>query len=131
MVWAHAAADVQDIVLPLDQSGWHKVYLGLWNPDHAHDGEAVPRGKFTSDEGYRILNLGGSPDTPERTSIIEVFVDERDLTDQDLVFSKSFGPRGKSAYFAYVKLVPMSDEEIAQAVADKTQPRPRNLIATI
>ena len=131
MIGASSFVEAPDVTLPLNVSGWHAVYVGYWNPFYVYDGGAAIRLKF-SDEPYFIrIEEGPPPFEPHATFIKEALFMVADLTDRDLVVGKDNGPFAKKAYVAYVKLVPLRDEEVAAEEADRNRTETRILQAAI
>ncbi|MBM3477455.1 MAG: hypothetical protein FJX75_29650 [Armatimonadetes bacterium] len=139
MVGAASYVEAPDITLPLGLSGWHAVYLGFWNPYHAYDGGTTIKARLTGDPGFvRIkepeprleYEMKGSRYV-SHTSLKEVFLTNADLTGRDLVLGKVCGPFGEKLYVAYVKLVPLSPEEVTALQAQRAQTDARTLVGSI
>ena len=65
------------------------------------------------------------------THIKEAPFKTADLTGRTLQFGKVRGPFAKKAYIAYVKLVPLTDQEVADLQADRARKETRVLQANI
>jgi len=131
MVVAGSYIDAPQLTLPLRAKGWHAVYVGYWNPEFAYDGTPVFKLKLTGEPAFRQFHSGASPDSQEATFLREVYVRTDDLTNKDLVIAKPNGPLGKSAYLAYVKLIPLTPDQEKQIKQDRLRTDTRNLVATI
>ncbi|HJN17990.1 MAG TPA: family 10 glycosylhydrolase [Armatimonadota bacterium] len=131
MIGAASFIDAPDVTLPVDADGWHAVYIGYWNPYYAYDGGTVVKVRLSDAPCFRRFREGNSSRSQTETAIREVYVDAADLTGQDIVLGKAGGPIGQKAYIAYIKLVPLSDEEIAEIQADRADTATRRLTATI
>ncbi len=131
MIAAASFIDAPEVTLPLNASGWHTIRLGYWNPEFAYDGTPVLKVKLSGDAAFRQIHAGGSPDSQRATYLRDVHFRTADLTGRDLVIAKPNGPMGRSAYLAYVKLIPLTPEQVKHVVADRRRTDTRNLVATI
>jgi hypothetical protein len=104
-------------------SGWHAVYLGLaW---HYYEQNMV-RVKLTGDIAYQHRSHKATQEQIE-----EVFFKCADLTGKDLHFAQQSAGFAKACVLMYVRLVPMTDEEVAAVQADARQRGTKRLLATI
>ena len=136
MISASSYINAPDVTLPLDACGWHAVYVGYLHPFFAYDGRFLVKLKLTGDAAFRNIPEPGrlramSPETMEATYIREVFFKTADLTGQDLVIGKSNGALGKTSHIAYVKLVPLSPQEVERIQEDRARTDTRNLVVSI
>lgn len=114
-----------DVQIPLKASGRHAVYIGLCTCSAGLDSadENGIRVKLSGEAVYRRMSNGLPLLKPRRDQIQEIFLTAADLTGQSLdVAAMPFKP----ATLCYVKLVPLSDEELASKPKDVN----RNTIAT-
>ncbi len=131
MLMAGSFINAPQVTLPLGVKGWHAVYVGLWNPNFAYDGEAAVKLKLSGEKGFRRIKVDTHPNVHHQTLLNEVYLRSDDLTGRDLVIGKNNGPLGKAAYIAYIKLVPLTEEQSKTIQADRKQTATRNLVATI
>ena len=136
MISASSYINAPDVTLPLDACGWHAVYVGYLHPFFAYDGRFLVKLKLTDDAAFRVIVeperlRAMSPETPEATYIREVFFKTADLTGQDLVIGKSNGVLGRTSHIAYVKLVPLSPQEVERIQEDRARTDTRNLVVSI
>ncbi len=138
MIYSGPETDTPPVTLPLGVSGWHAVFLGLYSNIHV----ARLKARLTGDRGFtsfeREASETGSPDPvysgPSAGRVDNYALDERfwkyaDLTGQDVVFVADVARSGPSpAYIAYVKLVPLSNEEIEAIQADRADAGTKRLI---
>lgn len=119
LLWATADSQVPEVTLKLGAKGWHAVYLGLVDPAWV--------GSQT------LLRLSRDPaPVPRRPSgsqFEEMLFKVADLTGQDLHLSRH--PHGPSCGVAYVKLVPLSAEEVAREQARRADTARRRLVTTL
>ena len=113
---ANSVAEAPDVTLPLGVTGWHAVYVGLWNPHYGYDGDFRAKLKLTDDPCFQPIHDAEPPlEWPGRVEFLEAFFKYADLTRQDLVIrSQAKGSRiyPFHAHIGYVKLVPLSAEEV-------------------
>lgn len=117
-----------DLTLKLGKQGWHAVYIGLSSiTDLVRPAKNNVEVKFTSDPAYtrlsNRLDLG-----PQRRDVLEeVFLGAADLTDNDLQFSTVYHMPTR---IHFVKTIPLTDEEVASLIADRTQQKTKTAVAT-
>ena len=131
MICAASFIDAPDVTLPLNVRGWHAVYVGFWNPHFVYDGGTTVKVKLNDDpcftripEPKPVVDLHG-------TYIKEALFKTADLTGRTLQFGKVHGPFAKKAYIAYVKLVPLTDQQVTDLKADRARKETRVLQANI
>lgn len=119
LVWAPAESQVPELTLPLGVTGWHAVYVGLVDPAYlgcqallrlTRDPAPVPRARTTG-----VLE--------------EALFKVADLTGQSLHISRH--PLGPGCGVAYVKLVPLTPEEVQARQARQADAARRRLVTTI
>jgi hypothetical protein len=130
MVGALSFIHAPDLTLPLNVSGWHRVYVGFWNPQFDWDGDPTVKVRLSDEPAFRLI-FDRHTYTHSETYLREVFLTAADLTGQGLVIGKSNGLLGRKAYIAYLKLVPMSTAEVEAIVKDRADPTTRNLVSVI
>ena len=136
MLGAKGLIEAPDVTLPMKIKGWHKIYIAYWNPlfEFGIPREMVLKLKLTGDPCFQRILQGevGEPAEqthPGRTSLVEVFWRAEDLTDKNLSIGKF---KGRRAYIAYVKLVPLSPEEVAGVKQERESwTGDRRLVGTI
>ena len=131
MIGAASFVNAPEVRLPLGVSGWHAIYVGYWNPHYAYDGGTTVKVKLTGDPCFTRFSEGEPSIDYNATHISEVFFKAADLTGQDLEFGKVGGSFAQKAYLAYVKLVPLSPEEVKALQADRARTDTRVVVATI
>jgi hypothetical protein len=131
MIGAASFVDAPDVTLPLDVTGWHSIYIGFWNPHYAYDGGTTVKVKLNDDACFlRIAEPEPGIDW-NATYIKEAPFKIADLTGRTLQFGKVHGPFGQKACIAYLKLVPLSAQQVADLQADRARKETRVLEATI
>lgn len=135
MIGGKSHIEVPDVNLTMNIKGWHKIYVGYWNPYFEYDGGMVLRLKLTGDPCFDRIRaeapqVGEAEQVhPGRTSIMERYWRMADVTDKNLVIGKF---KGRKAYIAYIKMVPMQPEEVDHEIKQRTQwKHNRRLVASI
>jgi len=131
MIGAASFVEAPDVKLPLAASGWHAVYVGFWNPHYAYDDGTTVKVRLTDDPCFTRIQEPEPPLDWNATHIKEALFKVADLAGRDLVLGKLGGPFAQKAYVAYVKLVPLSAEEVSALQADRSRTDTRTLEATI
>lgn len=131
LLYAPSFVQAPEITLPLGVSGWHHLRIGIWQPAFAYDGETRLRVKLSGEPAFRRLQPPKTADDQKHTFIRELYLRADDLTDKSLVIRKMNGILGRNAAIAYVRLDPISTDEVTKILADRTQRDTRNLVATI
>lgn len=121
MLGAGSRAEAPDVTLPLDVSGWYAIHLGFWNPAYAYDGDTIVKLKLTDDPCFRVIRDPATTSGWEKSVLQECFVKYADLTGQDMVIGQQSKGEAKHAYVAYIKLVPLSDEEVDSIKKDRAR----------
>ena len=134
MVFAQPLSETPAITLPLNVEGWHAFSIGLW-PGVEQEHRSLVKYRLSGEAVFTVVeHPRQSPMLPgcffDRTEIIETFPRYADLTGQDLVFSKQNTSHPQTlACVAYVKLVPLTEEEVAAIQHDREQKETRKVIA--
>ena len=137
MLRADTETDAPEVTYPLDVSGWHAVSIGMKGDSAFQVGNRVEGlARLSGDNTFSLLSvpLGARP---ERQQIRELFWKIADLTGQDIVFAQlkarigsGEGPGsvfGSHARIAYIKLIPLTDAEVAALQADGQRAGTRRL----
>lgn len=119
MIWATAESQVPELTLPLGVSGWHAIYVGLADP------------AFVGCQA--LLRLSGEAAPVPRcrgvAALEEAFFKAADLTGKSLQISRH--PLGPACGVAYVKLVPLTPEEVGALRQRQADGARRRLVTTI
>ncbi|MFK5924978.1 MAG: hypothetical protein QM496_22585 [Verrucomicrobiota bacterium] len=119
-----------DLTLKLNQKGWHAVYLGLSGViSKGHGGSHGNKieAKLSSDPAFTRLSNRLGAASQQRDELEEVFLGVADLTDNDLHFSTVYQ---LATRLHFVKMIPLSEAEVAAIKADRAQKKTKNLVAT-
>ena len=125
MLIAGPETEAPAVTLPLNVSGWHRIYLGLWS-NWTTD---LARVRLTGDRSFVKVNREAAGGTfADNYSLDERYWKTADLTGQGLVFGQQSAGLSQPAYIAYVKLVPVDAEQVAMIEADRAESGNRRLI---
>ena len=125
MLIAGPETEAPAVTLPLNVSGWHRIYLGLWS-NWTTD---LARVRLTGDRSFVKVNREAEGGTfADNYSLDERYWKTADLTGQGLVFGQQSAGLSQPAYIAYVKLVPVDEEQVAMIEADRAESGNRRLI---
>ena len=147
MVAAGTETAAPDITYPLNVPGWHAVSVGVW-ADHITPGTTRWYGelrtfnevqiKRSGDDTFSILTLPGR-EWDYQEHLCELYWNVVDLTGHDLVLGQvqwriALGDspgalQSANCRIAYIKLVPLSDEETAALQAERENGETRTVFA--
>ncbi len=118
-----------EMTYSLNRTGWHRIYIGIYQKPFegtkAVDVRLSRDASFTTVEGHE----GGKDHQENR--LYEVYWKTADLTGQSLHFRQITFPRIREAWVAFVKLVPLSEEQVREFEADRTNPEHKRLFVHI
>ena len=129
MLGANSAVDAPEVTLPLGVSGWHAMYLGFWNPHHAYDGGTKVKLKLTGDPCFRTIFDPEPQIQWTGSALTEAFIRYADLTGKDLILAQHTKGEPQKAYVAYIRLVPLGQEEVREIQRDRARKDTRILYA--
>jgi len=121
MVWASKETRAPELKIPLGVQGSHAIYLGLADPSYLGCRALV---RLSRDTAF-------VPRLRKGARVEEVFFKAADLTGQSLHLAQHCDSECEPCGLAYVKLVPLTDEEVAKLEAERSDARHRRLVATI
>ena len=147
MLMAGPETAAPEITYPLRASGWHAISIGVW-ADHVTPGTTRWYGelrtfsevlaRLSGDDTFSLLTLPGLEWGFEE-QVRELFWKVADLTDRELVLGQvawRIAPGEEqgavqcaNARIAYVKLVPLSEDEVVAWQADRRQTDTRRIYA--
>ncbi len=116
LLTAAPGADAPELTLPLDAEGWHAVYVGFMG--------AKLKVKLSSDPTHVCRTRKGGP-------VEEVLFKVADLTGEQLHIGQYHEPAPAECTVAWVKLVPLSADEVAKLQADRADHSTRRLATSI
>ncbi len=134
MLFAGEEAAAPEITYPLNIRGWYAISIGMYQERYM--GPAAVQVRLTGDPAFTILSV---EDEPVRI-LEDVFWKVADLTGQQISFKQHQGAMNKiSATFdakaciqakvAYIRLDPLSDEEVRSLQAERQRGDTRRLFA--
>lgn len=143
MLLAGPETAAPELTYPLAASGWHAVSIGAFGGHFESDTTTV-EARLSGDSTFSRLTTpvergGHRGRSPGEVQLREVFWKVADLTGQDLVLRQIFwrvaegdspgAIKGYNARVAYIKLVPLSDDEVEAYRADLRRSDTRRLFA--
>jgi len=114
MLAAEPGVVVAEVTCPLDLNGWYAIHVGIFQPDQKASSLEV---RLTKDKVRRVVNGCAFLHEPYGW-IMEGYWKNADLKDQSLHFFKAARNR---AYLAYVRLVPLTEEQVAEDRREREQ----------
>jgi len=125
LVWCSNDGQPEPLTLALGVKGWHAIHLGV--PKKI--GFEYPLVKLTDDPCFFPVAMDPYPTWGPIPQMWEGFWKCADLTGQDLVIAQGTGPTHSHPTLAYVRLAPLSDEEVESLKKDAADPSFKKLIA--
>ena len=139
MLRAGPESDAAEVTYPLNARGWHDIYVGMFNTGWRPYQEQRLWVRLTDDRAYSLLALR-APSIDKGQVIQDVFWETAELSNQDILFKQlctELVPRGQSSrsscdtvWIGYIKLVPLSEEEVRTLQADRKRRDTKRLFAT-
>ena len=116
LLFAGPETEAPPLTLPLEVSGWHAIFVGLWS----NWTPSLLKIKLTSDPAYVTMNREEAPNgRVDNFTTDERFFKYADLTGEEIMLAQQGGGAPTPAYITYVKLVPLSDAEVAAIKAER------------
>jgi len=142
MLYAASGFDAPNLTLKLGVDGWHKIRLGIFYSGTSGLGKGkLIMVKLSDDPGFcrvtaESYRKGKDGDYPEKDvgqfDITEAFWRCADLTGQDLIIAAPKKGRvgAGEANLAYIRLIPMSEADIAEWKVEQPTPKTKRLMAS-
>ncbi len=106
-----------EVTYAVNQSGWHEIYIGIYRKPFT-DAKRV-QVRLVGDRAFtKLTGLAGAKDHQEHW-IDEIFWKTVDLSGQGIVFKQITEPAVEHAWVSFIKLVPLSPEEVTALQADR------------
>ena len=116
-----------EVKYPVNRSGWHEIYIGIYRKPFTEAKRVQLR--LTGDRAFsKLTGRVGEKDHQEHW-IDEIFWKAADLTGQGIVFEQITKPVVAHAWVAFIKLVPLSAEEVEALQADRRRTDTKRLFA--
>ncbi|MCY3912622.1 MAG: family 10 glycosylhydrolase [Chloroflexi bacterium] len=140
MLLAGPETAAPDVTLDLNASGWHAVTLGLMPPPGYEGAPLKVLARLSGDATPTMLTAQPAhPEIGHDLQLVELYWRTADLTGRQLVLGQpqwqtapvdAVGAwRSEIVRIAYVKLVPLTDAEVAEAQAERRRTDTRRLFA--
>lgn len=129
MLYAGPEAQVPPVTLPVNLSGWHAVFVGLYS-NWCEPAEAKLKLRLTDDPAYTSLEREGSGpnNSVDPYSLDERFWKFSDLTGQNVEFAQEVANDPLPAFVAYIKLVPLTEVQVDLVKNDRSNLDHKRLI---
>lgn len=125
LLFAGPETEAPVITLPLELSGWHAIFVGLWS----NWTPSLLKVKLSSDPAYVLMNREEAANgRVDNYTTDERFFKYADLSGEDIMFSQQRKGMAIPAYVTYVKLVPLSEAEVRSIEAERSNEDTKRLI---
>jgi hypothetical protein len=134
MLWANSMTEAPDVTYPARLKGWHSVYVGIWDwawskvPVMVTEGQVeggnLIKIKLTSDDCFTTISKEFSD-----FHIEEVLWKHADLTGEEFIVGQQSEGFSRRAGLAYIRVVPLSDQEAAGVKREEERKDTKRLIA--
>ena len=131
MLAGNEESEASDVTYPLNVRGWHAVYIGMYS--ESRDAKVMAR--LSDDQAFSVAVRSQSSYFESR--IEDIFWKYADLTNQKIVLrqictpvvppGQEYGNSCVKSYIAYIKLVPLSEQEVTALIADRKRSDTRRL----
>jgi len=124
MIWASPLTDAPEVRLPLGVTGWHAIFAGIFSTSEA------PSFAWLRLEGDPAPLARGNRSTLGYGNIADLFVKVACLDGESLSIGQQYPAEASACGVAYIKLIPLSEEEVCAFTADQAQAATRRMVAT-
>lgn len=124
MIWCSPMTDAPEVRIALPVAGWHAIFIGLFSTSEA---PSVAWVRLDSDPAP-VCRRNAS--TEGYGNFADLYFKAANLRGNSLVIRQQFPAQACGCGVGYIKLIPLSPEEIDAITADARDARPRRLIAT-
>lgn len=127
MILAGPECNAPPLTLPLGVQGWHAIHLGVWT----HRSPSTVKVKLSGDTVYTLVTTRVAERWSSNwwTTISETFWIFADLTGQDLHIAQITTGEARNAALAYVKLEPLTAEQVRAIQQERIRQDTRRLVA--
>ncbi len=109
-----------EITYSLNRTGWHRIYIGIYQKPF--EGTKAVDVRLSRDASFATLEGREGGKDHQENRLYEVYWKTADLTGQAIHFRQITFPQIREAWVAFVKLVPLSEEQVREFEVDRTQP---------
>ena len=141
MLYASEQTGAPPVTYQLGRRGWHAISFGVMPADHEYERWSMDLlARLSGDPAFTSLSVPDRPAMPGQGDwLVELFWKIADLSDQNLQIGQVVVPTKPGdeggpfacppARPAYVKLVPLTDAEVAELKADRARADTRRIYA--
>ncbi|MDA4123061.1 MAG: hypothetical protein OK456_07780 [Thaumarchaeota archaeon] len=134
MLWANSKTAAPEVTLAPGVPGWHEVYLGIWDwawskvpvmiTESAAEGGNLLKIRLSGEKAFTTIAKEYSDFKVE-----EVYWKSADLTGQSFVMGQQSEGISRRASLAYIRLVPLSGERMADTQREAARLDTKRLVA--
>ena len=114
-----------EIAYSPDRPGWHRISVGIYRKPF-EESKAVDV-RLSRDTAFTTLEGGEGSKDHQETWLDEVYWKTADLTGQKIHLRQIIYPRIRQAWVAFIKLVPLSEDEVKEYEVDRRNPEHKRL----
>ncbi len=121
-------SEAPPVTLKINRKGWHAIYVGLGTVPQL--GSVRPnqmKVKLSSEDTYARISNKLKLAAPRRDVIEEIYIKAVDITDEDIVINSI---TGLPALLCYIKLIPLTEEEVKQIQDERQRKDLKPVVAT-
>ena len=118
-----------EIAYSPDRTGWHRIYIGIYQKPF--EGANAIDVRLSRDPAFTTLEGREGGKDHQESRLLEIYWKTADLTGQDIHFRQITFPRIRDAWVAFIKLIPLSREQVREFEADRANPEHKRLFVHI
>ena len=119
MLVATEESDAPDVSYALGRSGWHEIYIGIYRKPFEQPKQVQV--KLSDDPAYTTLTGRPGETDHQEKRIDDIYWKTADLAGRDIVIRQIKLPKVQHSWVGYIKLVPLSEEEVRALQEDRTR----------
>ena len=125
LLLATDASQGPEIAYSPDRSGWYRIFLGIYRKPF-EESKAVEV-RLSRDPAFTTLEGDEGGKDHQEAWLDEVYWKTADLTGQKIHFRQIIYPKIRQTWVAFIKLVPLSEDEVKEFEADRRNPEHKRL----
>ena len=118
-----------EITYSLNRTGWHRIYIGIYQKPF--EGTKAVDVRLSRDASFATLEGREGGKDHQENRLYEVYWKTADLTGQAIHFRQITFPQIREAWVAFVKLVPLSEEQVREFEVDRRNPEHKRMFVHI
>ena len=125
MLVATEESDAPDVNYALGRSGWHEIYIGIYRKPFEQPKQVQV--KLSDDPAYTILTGRPGETDHQENWIDDIYWKTAHLNGRDIVIRQIKLPRVQHSWVGYIKLVPLSEQEVRAVRKDRSRTNTKRL----